>query len=47
MVGLNVYHVGDCWFIAAAANLAMANRKLLTRCVPHDQDFTDDDYCGM
>ena len=37
---------GDCWFIAAASNLAMTSRKLLERCVPPNQEFADDNYCG-
>ena len=36
---------GDCWFVAGAACLAVANRKLFARCVPQDQSFTKD-YAG-
>ncbi|ELU07186.1 hypothetical protein CAPTEDRAFT_98040 [Capitella teleta] len=39
--------LGDCWFIAGAASLAVSNRKLFERCVPHNQTFDDEDYAGI
>ena len=37
--------VGDCWFIAAAASLAIGDKKIFERCVPLDQSF-EDNYAG-
>lgn len=38
-------HLGNCWFIAAAATLA-CKRSLFTKCVPEDQNFHDN-YKGI
>lgn len=38
--------LGDCWFVAGAACLAIANEKLFDRCVPKDQSF-DENYAGI
>lgn len=37
--------LGDCWLLAAVANLTL-NRELFLRVVPEDQTFGDD-YCGI
>jgi calpain len=37
--------LGDCWFLAAVANLTL-NKKLLSMVVPTDQSFSDN-YAGI
>lgn len=37
--------LGDCWVLAAMADLAM-NKKIFPLVVPQDQSF-DEDYCGI
>lgn len=37
--------LGDCWLLAAAANLTLY-RRLFLQIVPDDQDF-DDKYAGI
>ena len=43
---INQGEIGNCWFLAAVANLA-ENKKCFNRVVPQDQDFSDRDYQGM
>ena len=38
--------VGDCWFLAALANLAEDNDAFY-RVVPDNQSFSSESYCGM
>jgi calpain len=42
---INQGEIGNCWFLAAVANLA-ENKKCFDRVVPRDQDF-DRDYAGI
>ncbi|KAK2154376.1 hypothetical protein LSH36_269g00026 [Paralvinella palmiformis] len=39
--------LGDCWFVAAVACLAVNGDKFLERIVPPDQTFEDGDYAGI
>lgn len=43
---LNQGEIGDCWFVAAVACLAVSHEQLFNRCVPTDQDF-ETEYAGM
>ena len=43
---INQGEIGNCWFLAAMANLA-ENQKAFHRVVPSDQDFNDHDYSGI
>eukprot|EP00493_Phyllostaurus_siculus_P022624 UN22958 len=43
---LNQGELGDCWFIAAAASVAISSDKIFQRCVPLDQSF-EDQYAGI
>ena len=44
---INQGEIGNCWFLAAMANL-VENEKLFERVVPKDQaGFNDSDYCGI
>lgn len=36
---------GDCWLLAAMANLTL-NKRIFHQVVPEDQSFTDD-YAGI
>lgn len=38
--------LGDCWLIAATANLSL-NQRLFSRVVPTDQSFEPGQYCGI
>ena len=38
-------NLGDCWFVAAAATIAM-NSQLLTKVVPSGQSFKTGEYAG-
>ncbi|KAK7111530.1 calpain-1 catalytic subunit-like [Littorina saxatilis] len=38
--------LGDCWFVAAAATVAVNHKSLFYRVVPQDQEF-DKDYAGI
>ena len=42
---INQGEIGNCWFLAAVANLA-ENKTLFNRVVPPGQDF-DSDYAGI
>ncbi|KAL8219799.1 UNVERIFIED_CONTAM: hypothetical protein K2H54_033913 [Gekko kuhli] len=39
-------HLGDCWFMAAAASLTL-HQELLRKVVPPDQTFDEEDYAGI
>ncbi|KAK2182039.1 hypothetical protein NP493_369g02029 [Ridgeia piscesae] len=43
---LNQGELGDCWFIAATASLAVSNAKLIERVIPTDQSFNTN-YAGI
>ena len=43
---INQGEIGDCWFLAAVANLA-ENKKCFERVVPQDQSFDSGDYAGI
>ncbi|KAK7113571.1 calpain-B-like isoform X2 [Littorina saxatilis] len=38
--------IGNCWFVAAAATLAVGHKKMFERVVPPDQEF-DQNYAGI
>ncbi|OTF75532.1 hypothetical protein BLA29_011043 [Euroglyphus maynei] len=42
---VNQGELGNCWFLAAVANLTM-NEKYFDRVVPPDQSFDRNDYAG-
>ncbi|UXI16507.1 Serine-arginine protein 55 [Sarcoptes scabiei] len=43
---VNQGELGNCWFLAAVANLTM-NEKYFNRVVPEDQSFNKSDYAGI
>ena len=43
---VNQGELGNCWFLAAMANL-VENKKCFERVVPPGQDFDQSDYCGI
>ena len=43
---INQGEIGDCWFLAAMANLA-EDDAAFSRVVPDRQSFSDGSYCGM
>lgn len=43
---INQGELGDCWFLAAVANLTL-HKKLFAQVVPPDQGFTDNLYGGV
>ena len=43
---INQGEIGDCWFLAALANLA-EDDDAFRRVVPDRQSFSPGSYCGM
>lgn len=45
LILLKTIFLGDCWLLAAVANLTL-NEKLFNQVVPNDQEF-DEKYAGI
>ncbi len=43
---INQGEIGNCWFLAALANL-VENKRCFHRVVPQRQGFGESDYCGL
>ena len=44
---INQGEIGDCWFLAALANLAEDKDETFHRVVPENQNFKEGSYCGL